>query len=150
MTREEAYSRIDAIIAKYEIDEEYVTITNLKDYDALRMAREILEQEPCDDAISRQHITEQYESCADMLSDEELVGANLVMEWVYKAPSVRPQEQTGHWILTIEDWNKWACSECGYSKRTDIHVKLGYNYCPDCGARMVEPQESEVRNETDN
>ena len=52
MTREEAYSRIDAIIAKYEIDEEYVTITNLKDYDALRMAREILEQEPTD-TVSR-------------------------------------------------------------------------------------------------
>lgn len=46
MTREEAYNRIDAIIAKYEIDDEYVTITNFKDYDALRIAREILEQEP--------------------------------------------------------------------------------------------------------
>ncbi len=49
MTREEAYNRIDAIIAKNEIDDEYVTITNSMDYDALRMAREILEQEPCDE-----------------------------------------------------------------------------------------------------
>ena len=48
--------------------------------------------EPCEDAVSRQHIIEQYKSCADMLSDEELEGANLVMEWVYKAPSVSPQE----------------------------------------------------------
>ena len=51
MLREEAYNRIDAIIAKYEIDDEYVTITNSKDYDALRMARESLEQEPILDKI---------------------------------------------------------------------------------------------------
>ena len=46
MTREEAYNRIDVIIAKHEIDDEYVTITNSKDYDALKMARKALEQEP--------------------------------------------------------------------------------------------------------
>lgn len=44
MTREEAYNRIDAIIAKHEIDDEYVTITSFLDYDALRMARKALEQ----------------------------------------------------------------------------------------------------------
>lgn len=46
MTREEAYNKIDAVFAKHEIDDEYVTITNSKDYDALRMARKLLEQEP--------------------------------------------------------------------------------------------------------
>ena len=49
MTREEAYNRIDAIIAKNEIDDDYVTITSVLDYDALRIARKALEQEPCDD-----------------------------------------------------------------------------------------------------
>lgn len=53
------------------------------------------------------------------------------------------EQKTGHWILTIEDWNKWTCSECGFYRRTDIHVYLGYNYCPECGVKMVEPQESE-------
>ena len=42
----------------------------------------------------------------------------------------------GHWVYELEDWNKWTCSECGWSKRTDVHVKLGYNFCPNCGARM--------------
>ena len=51
MTREEAYNRIDAIIEKHEIDDVYVTITNFKDYDALRMARKLLEQEPILDKI---------------------------------------------------------------------------------------------------
>ncbi len=48
MTNEEAWNRIDSIIAKYEIDDEYVTIINDKDYDALRMARKILESQPCE------------------------------------------------------------------------------------------------------
>ena len=58
-----------------------------------------------------------------------------------------PQEpKTGHWNLEIEDWNKWTCSECSFCERTDIHVSLGYNYCPNCGAKMVETQESEEKN----
>lgn len=60
MTREEAYNRIDVIIAKNEIDDEYVTITNPKDYDALRIARKALEQEPCEDCISRQAVIEAF------------------------------------------------------------------------------------------
>ena len=56
-----------------------------------KMLQKLKELE-CEDVVSRQHIIEQYKSCADMLSDEELEGADLVMEWVYKAPSVRPQE----------------------------------------------------------
>ena len=51
-------------------------------------------------------------------------------------PSVEPERKVGKWLLTIEDWNKWTCSECGFSKRTDIHVTLGYDYCPMCGSRM--------------
>ena len=46
MTREEAWNRIDVIIARHEIDDDYVTITSILDYDALRMARKALEQEP--------------------------------------------------------------------------------------------------------
>lgn len=46
------------------------------------------------------------------------------------------EHQTGKWILTIEDWNKWTCSECGWHTRTDTHVTLGYSFCPNCGADM--------------
>ena len=51
-------------------------------------------------------------------------------------PSVEPERKTGKWIIKIEDWNRWTCSECGFSTRTDIHVTLGYDYCPKCGAPM--------------
>ena len=73
-------------------------------------------------------------------------GLNMALKIIDKYAE---QEKTGMWFLTIEDWNKWTCSECGFSKRTDIHVMIRYNYCPNCGARLIEseeeyePQESE-------
>lgn len=56
-------------------------------------------------------------------------------------PSVTPQEpRKGHWIpLGYEDewWGEVCnCSECGSSI-------FRSNYCPNCGADMREPQESE-------
>lgn len=39
------------------------------------------------------------------------------------------------WITEMDDmgWNKHTCPNCGYVKRTDIHVSLGWDYCPKCG-----------------
>ena len=36
----------------------------------------------------------------------------------------------GHWIWSLAD-NGWAdhtCSECGYTKNTDIHVRLDWDF----------------------
>ena len=46
--------------------------------------------------------------------------------------------KTGHWndIPKYKDI-AWQCSEC---KR---FTTMKHNYCPSCGAKMVEPQESE-------
>ena len=44
MSIDEAKNRIDAIIIKHEVDDENVTITNEKDYDALRVAYKVLEE----------------------------------------------------------------------------------------------------------
>lgn len=90
MTREEAYNRIDAIIARHEIDDDYVTITSMLDYDALRMARKALEQEPCEDAISRQAVLEYIDG-----SEAELAHwseKELVCQDIKELPSVNPQE----------------------------------------------------------
>ena len=46
--------------------------------------------------------------------------------------------KNGKWLWKLAD-NGWAdhiCSECGYTENTDIHVSLGYRYCPNCGAYM--------------
>ena len=56
------------------------------------------------------------------------------------------EPKTGHWIkifLTDTSDIDGQCSECGFiHKFIDGHTAQ-YNYCPECGAKMVEPQESE-------
>lgn len=40
------------------------------------------------------------------------------------------------WELADNGWKDIFCSECGWTKNVDIHVYLGYNFCPYCGADM--------------
>lgn len=52
------------------------------------------------------------------------------------------QPKTGHWILDETD-NSITCDKCGcLIWANDISNGEAY-YCPNCGCRMVEPQESE-------
>ena len=60
------------------------------------------------------------------------------------AADVRPVAR-GEWIWELAD-NGWAnhiCSCCGYTKNTDIHVVLNWNFCPNCGADMREVNRGE-------
>ena len=41
------------------------------------------------------------------------------------------------WNLADNGWADHTCSHCGYTINTDIHVSVDYQYCPACGARMV-------------
>ena len=56
----------------------------------------------------------------------------------------KQEPKTGHWIelgCVGNDNYDFECSECHH---TDTHSKtVKVNYCWYCGARMVEPQESE-------
>ena len=109
--------------------------------EAEEMAIQALSQQPCDDTISRRNIIDTYKSCADMLSDEELKGADLVMEWVNNAPPVTPKPKTGYWI---DD----KCSVCGKGIEDLIDSREWYrneepNFCPFCGVRVVESEDRE-------
>ena len=68
--------------------------------------------------------------------------------------SLEQEPKTGHWIghrehcenlgvmpsgLGAYEW----CSECDCGIDVREWHRNHYNYCPKCGARMVEPQESE-------
>lgn len=62
---------------------------------------------------------------------------HVVEEIIDKQP-IQQERKKGKWLWELAD-NGWAdhiCSECGWKKNTDIHVSLGYNYCPNCGADM--------------
>lgn len=61
------------------------------------------------------------------------------LDIVFDAPTIDPVKK-GKWLWNLAD-NGWAdhtCSECGWTKNTDIHVGLGYKFCPNCGAKMEE------------
>ena len=55
-------------------------------------------------------------------------------------PSVQPKAKTGRWISregggqVLPFWGKYQCSECGECAENS-------NFCPNCGAKMVEPYE---------
>ena len=116
------------------------------------------DQEPCDDAVSRQAVINMFPKWK-FVSYEAYLSSTLEIE---QLPSVIPQEpcddmltayamgvyagqepKTGHWIYIcnseVNGLKIVECSSCG--KRTYGSGK----YCPNCGCRMVEPQESECK-----
>ena len=61
---------------------------------------------------------------------------------IYELPPVNPQPKTEHWIE--HKINGMAYIECSKCSSWFLRMYLTRNsYCPNCGAWMVEPQESE-------
>ena len=83
MSRDEAIRRLK-VLTDYEYDE---------DEEALNMAIEALEQEPCEDAISRQAVLEMAYDMSE-IDGEHFTEPCMVIdvEDVQKLPSVNPQE----------------------------------------------------------
>jgi hypothetical protein len=117
--------------------------------EALREIIKTFKQKPCDDAISREDVYKVLErnwlnsTVARRIANEFFV--NELRESIKSLPSVQPKVKTGHWY---DKCGNDACSICG-EEISDAQTFDGrpFRYCPMCGKRMVEPQESEVKNE---
>lgn len=140
MTREEAidcnknlrmYMRLSDKNQPYKFLEE--------NYIALDMAIKALEQEPCEDTISRADAIKRVSKCLKgVFVEYEDIARKMFAE--DKVPSVQSKIKTGHWINIDETHSK--CDRCGAV--FEISSENGEaNYCPHCGAKMIEPQESE-------
>ena len=134
MTREEI-EKLPIIIAMV-LDESVLVDTKEKIHEKLtevcNLAIKALEQEPCEDAISRQAELEYIEG-----SEAELGHSSeneLVCQDIKELPPVTPQPKTAY-VIVDEDGNI-ECSNCG-------SYECWGNYCINCGAKMVDPQESE-------
>jgi hypothetical protein len=99
----------------------------------------------CVDAISREDALDALHMCLSTNSyDDDVTGDSYICyeeaEYeIEKLPSVQPKPKTGHWIPShIPESILDECSECGFSCGA-----FTFNYCPNCGCRMVKPQESE-------
>lgn len=115
--------------------------------DTFDNAKKALEQEPCDNAVSRQAALDaMYELCNTGESLEENPWRDnphidAITDAINNLPPVNPQEpKTGQWV------HGKYCSECGCDVPAYIidwkwQKDMDAKYCPNCGARMVEPQE---------
>ena len=104
--------------------------------EAFEMAIKALEQEPCEDCISREDaLMALTGQCAD--SPIELLPK--AIKQINALPPVTPAEKVGRWIYDrTRDWDgecKYECSECGMGSDVD------YAYCMRCGCKMQEVEE---------
>ncbi len=125
MTREEAIVRLKGLYGNgYPLQEE-----------ALDMSIKALEQEPCEDAISRQAVL-------DCLTASSLKKFDFILDArdkIKNLPPVNPTK-TGHW--KAKSFHELFCDNCGFDfdiMRNDFIDKM--HYCPNCGVKMVESQE---------
>ena len=134
MTNEEAISKeaVMQVLAKLgygdeENGAEPEYMSALADIAKEVKAIKALEQEPCEDAISKQAVIE-------ILGDYGCTNKEgLLFKDIQELPPVTPKPKTGHWV---DRWEYNDCSFCGYITR------IRYNYCPNCGAKMTESDDS--------
>ena len=107
-----------------------------EDREAFEFAISELEQEPCEDAISRE---EALNALLDYWHDIQCVDGSGYdvyedsAEVINDLPPVQPSRRKGHWIITplSVTGRHYQCSECKY-----IHTFTKFEYCPKCGAEM--------------
>ena len=114
-----------------------VTQEEFKDYiQTLNKIMDWLEQEPCDDSISRQAVLSMQYRIDDSatLSTRDVVNVDDIED----LPPVIPKPKTGHWTKTNNyfpgdyeniDYFKRSCCQADSLEQGD--------YCPNCGAKIV-------------
>lgn len=146
MTREETIKYLKKM--KDECNDTFHKVRYVTREEAIEMAIKALEQEPCEDAISREELLKAIDTWDRFGVDDtnslfRLDNLSLphyvpyihyddVIKCIKGMPSVNPQEpKAGHWIDHQEGrWIYAKCSECG-----EIHDTAS-NYCPSCGCLM--------------
>lgn len=133
MTREEAIAELRNI-QKFN----YTLAPN----EVFEMTIKALEQEPCEDAVSRQAI---YDELEKWDWQELYLPIHFKENIVDELPSVAPTRPKGQWEWVQYDSNpnigNWHCSECGrivsgaITACSPVYV---YKFCPNCGAEMKE------------
>lgn len=126
--------------------------------EALSMADEALRCKPCEDAVSRDLMTNTLGATCIAKRDEK--GDLIALCSIDNLPSVTPQPRKGHWIRIgdrdsgYRDIVICKCSECGDKKeftgkfelegyRLVIDMDHVYKFCPNCGAKMAESEDTE-------
>lgn len=130
------------------------TIANLKKLKSIHngsygadidIAIKVLEQQPCEDSVSRQAL---LDSIAEIDGNTNMdIYTDEVREIINAIPSVTPTRKKGKWVDIWKDGNRiygCRCSECG---KDPIDYTYGYEewwfeelpkFCSNCGSFMME------------
>lgn len=134
MTREEAMSYIIPAIERTWNDK------------ICKQIKEVLNEQPCEDAISRQAAIDTLTKTSGIRGD--------ALKAMYDLPPVSVAEKVGHNCNEdYADCDQFVCSECGIElqdwnrvERDEDDGEISYheytfNYCPNCGVRIMESEE---------
>lgn len=129
MTREEAI----------EHGKEQLEIFGGEHKEFIKVALKALEQEPCEDAISRQAYIERFRKWGYSEFGRKMDNEALAIRVAMSLPPVDPQEpKTGHWVKTkaenVYGWPIYECSECK-TWLSDTKPS-NFKFCFGCGAKM--------------
>lgn len=145
MTREEAISKAINIVSYFEA---HFAKSKEAREDAVNII-EALEQEPCEDAISRQAVIEVLNKMDRYVADEltlcdterkfpqneVFIVDDVYEEIVEQLPSVKPTVKVGHWIIyDVHGHKACKCSECN----NDVGYPCNDKFCKYCGSKMQE------------
>jgi hypothetical protein len=114
----------------------------MKRVEALDIAIKALEQQTCDDAVSREEAIDRMMRKNMPVGEDNTKERFRYLQWlsdletIKELQSVKPQRSKGRWIQQ-EDIHKhhygwFFCSECG----AFLMSSDGANYCSCCGAEM--------------
>ena len=135
MTRQEILNTPE--IVDFMIDKSVMVDSKMKLHKRLeelcKLAIKALEQQPCEDCISREYLINKISSVDGL---EGVENSNLFakhyMDIVKSAPSVTPTRPTARWERLVDDYKK--CSKCG----RPVKFYRNYKHCPGCGSEMQE------------
>ena len=155
MTVNEAINYLED--AKIEFKIPKAAVTARKTNEALDMAIKALEQQPCEDTISRADVEQTVEDnilCythsdrpIDQDPDTECdmairMALRMLRKDLRKLPSAQPERIRGRWIEKPHVHGVAYCSLCDYELHTN-----DTNFCPNCGAKMDEQENGAGREE---
>ena len=139
-------------------EEDYKALINVNDsnlssiiarrnlYEALKNGTP-LEQEHCEDAIGRHAAIEEIRNLKISIAGKDIFpneAKETIIKTLDELPSVQPMQRAGHWIMT-NDYITTAYGSLDYVRCSccrEDSLEEG-DYCPNCGAKMAVPQESE-------
>lgn len=126
MTKEEAIKKLQK--QKIEYLDKWVDFSGVAE--AFDKAINALEQEPCEDAISREAVLNEIYN-TDGISNIYFCLADKINA----LPPVKPAEKVGWWIIyDVHGHKACKCSECDM----DVSYPCNDKFCKYCGSKMQE------------